>query len=153
MVFPGTPKQGIIVFASGDFAFYYRHMQLTRDGVPYLRIFMIPWETTRYKYAHLIVPERTLRTEETVLGLFYFEYPAEYVIPISFDQENPVFWILCNFDGSLSNFNNIMRTKSDKIIQLQKESESYREDIERLNLTNRRLIQQLEDLGVRVGVK
>lgn len=118
------------------------------DGVPHLRMALVPDDVTKYRYKHLI-DDKTLDRSLTESGIIFLEYPSAYVIPLSTNPEGPTTLVLCNFDGSNSRLKHILTQQAQEIKELQKVNSALEGRIEFLIAEIKRFRRKEGEIGGR----
>jgi len=125
MPYPGLPTAPLIIFWSGDRAVFVREVPITRGNVQYSGIYMILDEQTIWRYG---ITNADLDYSLSSYGMYYAEYPTQYIKNKSLNPENPMYVSLCNFDGSI--------TLDSEIHMLNHEIKTLKQEIDRLLVSN-----------------
>jgi hypothetical protein len=107
------------LFWSCDHVVVAKSIPTTRDGVPYKILIMFPTEKLMSRYPELVnkdILDYSIMTEG--VGVFYREYPSEYIIELFDNPDSPWLIGLCNFDGSVV-LDNKLKVMADRLKTMQ----------------------------------
>lgn len=110
----GVPQLTEIWFWSGDRVFLVRDVPMMRDGIKYMRLYLVLTEQVRWRYS---INDEKLNYEVSDYGVYIKEYPASHFHRLSINPEAPVVLMTCNFDGT-ETFGHEISDKNNEISRL-----------------------------------
>jgi len=141
MPIEGLPQLPEVWFWSGDRVFLLREVPTTREGVPYVRMYLILTEAVKWRYGIL---DNQLNTDITTHGggAYIQEYPRAHIVKRSLNPESPVIIMTCNFDGTssfgddLADINNRLKKMEELVNSKEAENAAL---AEKLKIAHQRL--------------